>query len=42
MIIRGDYNDARGANDTLPLAVVAPNVKHSVHLIKVRNTTPVN
>lgn len=42
MIIGVDYNDAREANDTLPLAVVAPNVKHPVHLIKVRDTTPVN
>lgn len=41
MIIGGDY-DTEGANDTLPLAVVVQNVKHPVHLIKVRDTTPVN
>lgn len=42
MIIGGDYNDTGGANDTLPLAAVVQNVKHPFHLIKVRDTTPVN
>lgn len=42
MIIEEDYNDAGGANDILPLVAVVQNVKHPVHLIKVRDTTPVN
>lgn len=42
MIIGGDYNDTRGANDTLPPSRSRSKCQTSCSFNEVRDTTPVN